>query len=142
MKTLIIIGISVLTFISSRSNPNTHNLTDQNQEVSKLQESIKRGLVVYEDMCINCHLTNGLGVEKVYPPLANSDYLIEKQIESIKAIKYGLSGEIMVNGISYNGTMTPLGLSDQEVADIMNYINNSWGNSIENFVTVKKVSEL
>ncbi|WP_405569896.1 c-type cytochrome [Winogradskyella sp. Asnod2-B02-A] len=142
MKKLIIIGISVLTFISSYINSKTHNLKIPNQVVSELQESIKRGGMVYEDMCNTCHLPNGLGVSKVYPPLANSDYLREKQIESIKAIKYGLSGQITVNGNSYNGTMTTLGLSDQEVADVMNYINNNWGNSIENFVTAKKVSEL
>ena len=142
MKKLIIIGISVLTFISSHINSKTHNLKIPNQVVSKLQESIKRGGMVYEDMCITCHLPNGLGVNKVFPPLANSDYLREKQIESIKAIKYGLSGQITVNGNSYNSTMTTLGLSDQEVADVMNYINNNWGNSIENFVTAKKVSEL
>lgn len=142
MKKLIIIGISVLTFISSHINSKTYNLRIANQDVSKLQESIKRGCMVYEDMCITCHLPNGLGVNKVFPPLANSDYLREKQIESIKAIKYGLSGQITVNGNSYNGTMTTLGLSDQEVADVMNYINNNWGNSIENFVTAKKVSEL
>ena len=35
--------------------------------------------------------------------------------------------------------MTPLGLSDEEVADVMNYIMNSWGNTQENMVTVEEV---
>ena len=53
-----------------------------------------------------------------------------------------MAGEMVVNGVEYNSIMAPLGLTDDEVADVMNYINNSWGNKINNFVTVKKVSEL
>ena len=74
--------------------------------------------------------------------MADSDYLREKQTESIKAVKNGMSGEIVVNGETYNSVMSPLGLSDQEVADVMNYINNSWGNKIDNLVTPEKVSKL
>ena len=48
-----------------------------------------------------------------------------KRIESIKAIKYGMSSEIRVNGETYNMPMTRLELSDAEVADVMNDITNS-----------------
>ena len=64
---------------------------------TKLKESIKRGKEVYDNMCISCHLTNGEGVPKVFPPLAKSDYLMKKREASIRAIKYGLKGEIVVN---------------------------------------------
>ena len=114
----------------------------KNQDPTSLEESIKRGEQVYADMCITCHLPNGKGVPKAFPPLADSDYLREKQTESIKAVKNGMSGEIVVNGETYNSLMSPLGLSDQEVADVMNYINNSWGNKIDNLVTPEKVSKL
>lgn len=114
----------------------------KSQDPTSLEESIKRGEQVYADMCVTCHLPNGKGVPKAFPPLADSDYLREKQTESIKAVKNGMSGEIVVNGETYNSLMSPLGLSDQEVADVMNYINNSWGNKIDNLVTPKKVSKL
>jgi mono/diheme cytochrome c family protein len=114
----------------------------QNQEPSKLEESINRGKLVYNDMCITCHLADGKGVPKAFPPLADSDYLRENQDKSITGIKKGMSGKIVVNGITYNSVMSPLGLTDQEVADVANYINNSWGNDIKNFVTAEKVSEL
>jgi mono/diheme cytochrome c family protein len=114
----------------------------QNQEPSKLEESINRGKLVYNDMCITCHLADGKGVPKAFPPLADSDYLRENQDKSITGIKKGMSGKIVVNGLTYNSVMSPLGLSDQEVADVANYINNSWGNDIKNFVTAEKVSEL
>lgn len=111
------------------------------QETLK-SESISRGKLVYQDMCVTCHLPNGKGVPKAFPPVADSDFLRNKQNESIRGVKKGLSGKIVVNGITYNSVMSPLGLSDKEVADVMNYINNSWGNDIGNFVTVDKVSKL
>lgn len=107
-----------------------------------LKNSIANGKEIYDNFCINCHMANGKGVTNVFPPLADSDYLRDDQLKSIKAVKHGMSGKIIVNGITYNSVMTPLGLSDEEVADVMNYINNSWGNTIDNFITAEKVSKL
>ena len=116
-------------------------ISNTNQK-SPLKESIERGNEIYTDFCVSCHLPNGQGVRKTYPPLANSDYLIKKQEASIKAIKYGLSGSIVVNGETYNNVMTPMGLDDQEIADVMNYINNSWGNKNDKMVTKLQVSKV
>lgn len=107
-----------------------------------LSESISRGNELYLDMCMNCHLSDGKGVAKVFPPLDNSDYLKKNRKESIKAVKYGMSGEIIVNGEKYNSQMLPLGLSDDEVADVMNYILNSWSNKNEDMITVKEVEKI
>lgn len=106
----------------------------------EMQESIKRGKLVYDDFCVTCHLPNGQGTKGVFPPLANSDYLMNNREGSIRAIKFGQTGEIQVNGITYNSAMAPMGLTDAEVADVMNYINNSWGNSSKKMVTVQEVS--
>ena len=116
-------------------------ISNTNQK-SPLKESIERGNEIYTDFCVSCHLPNGQGVRKTYPPLAKSDYLIKKQEASIKAIKYGLSGSIVVNGETYNNVMTPMGLDDQEIADVMNYINNSWGNKNDKMVTKLQVSKV
>ena len=142
MKNIIIVMVFTLTIVSCNSTNKKSSLIALNQDATQLTESIKRGEIVYNDMCITCHLADGKGVPKTFPPLANSDYLREKQTESIKAVKHGMSGEIVVNGITYNNVMAPLGLSNEEIADVINYINNSWGNSIDNFVTPEKVSEL
>ena len=115
------------------------NIFSQNQP---LKESIERGSLVYEDFCISCHLPNGEGVEKVYPPLAKSDYLKKNRKASIRGIKYGQDGEIVVNTKTYNGYMAPLGLSDDEVADVMNYITNSWGNKNDEIITEKEVANI
>ncbi|MBA6152646.1 c-type cytochrome [Gelidibacter maritimus] len=111
-------------------------------QTPELKASMVRGAAVYEDFCMSCHLPDGKGVPEVYPPLADSDYLMKKRLESIKAVKYGLSGEITVNGVKYNSVMAALGLYDDEVADVMNYILNSWGNEDGKMVTVDEVSKI
>lgn len=107
---------------------------------TKLEESINRGAEIYSDFCINCHMANGEGVEKTFPPLAKSDFLLNKREESIRGVKYGQQGYILVNGVAYNNIMPPMGLEDEEIADVMNYILNSWGNKSDSIVTPEEVS--
>lgn len=114
----------------------------QNQQSPELKESMQRGKELYTNFCVTCHLPNGKGVQNTFPPLAQSDYLMNKRTESIRAIKYGQSGEIIVNGKTYNSVMAPLGLNDSEVADVMNYITNSWGNTNERLITEEEVSRI
>ncbi len=111
-------------------------------QTNALKSSMDRGEAIYSDFCVSCHLPTGEGIPKVFPPLAKSDFLIKNRIASIHIIKYGTSGEITVNGIKYNGIMAPLGLTDDEVADVMNYITNSWGNKNSKIVTKEEVSKI
>jgi mono/diheme cytochrome c family protein len=109
------------------------------QEKSKLQQSISRGNDVYVDFCIQCHLANGKGDLINFPSLDGSDWLIKKRKLSIESVKFGQNGQITVMGKKFNNIMPPLGLSDQEVADVMNYIMNSWSNKQKKMVTVEEV---
>ena len=112
------------------------------QQEKPLKQSILDGEEIYQDFCLQCHLDNGKGVENAFPPLAKSDYLQNNIEASIRGIKYGLRGEITVNGNTYNGVMVNQGLDEEEVADVMNYILNSWGNKAENQITVAQVLEV
>jgi len=114
------------------------NLNDQDP----LKESIERGSFIYQDFCMTCHLPDGKGVEKSFPPLAGSDFLMNKRTESIRAIKYGQNETITVNGVSYTGVMAAMGLENNEVADVMNYIMNSWGNNQIEMVTEEEVEKV
>lgn len=107
-----------------------------------LEESIQRGGEIYADFCVTCHLEKGEGVANTFPPLAESDYLIKNREASIRGVKYGQQGEIVVNGVTYNNAMAPLGLEDEEVADVMNYVMNSWGNTQEKMVTLEEVESI
>ncbi|MFD0835423.1 c-type cytochrome [Mariniflexile aquimaris] len=111
-------------------------------QTNPLTSSINRGKAIYNDFCMTCHLPNGEGVANVYPPLAKSDYLMKNREASIRGIKYGQQGEIIVNGKKYNSVMAALGLSDDEVADVMNYITNSWGNKNTKMITESEVSKI
>ena len=118
-----------------------------NSEKKKIATNVKTqdfisGKLVYDDFCINCHMPDGKGVPNAFPPLANSDYLMSKREESIRSIKYGLKGPIEVNGVKYNGVMAKQGLSDKEIADVMNYITNNWNNKNEELVTENEVSKI
>ena len=108
----------------------------------EVAESISRGAGIYNNFCATCHLGSGKGIPNAFPPLNNSSWLKEKREASISAVKNGLTGPIEVNGKEYNSVMTDLGLTDQEVADVMNYIFTSWDNYIEPPVTVEEVAEL
>ena len=107
-----------------------------------LEQSITDGEEIYLDFCIQCHLDNGEGVSGVFPPLAKSDYLINNIEMSIRGLKYGLSGPIVVNGEQYNGIMQNQGLDDVEIADVMNYILNNWGNEFNRVITAEQVYKI
>ena len=106
-----------------------------------LEQSIADGKEIYTDFCLQCHMAKGEGVKGTFHPLAKSDYL--KDIDqSIYAIKYGLKGLIKVNGVSYIGNMINQGLEEEEIADVMNYILNSWGNSSTVIITEEIVASI
>lgn len=93
-----------------------------------LQESMKRGKEVYTLHCQNCHMENGEGMEGVNPPVAKTTYLKDTR-KNIGIILNGQTGEVVVNGKKYNAIMNPMNyLDDKEIADVLNYIRNSWGN--------------
>lgn len=127
--------IKIIIFLLSVNIFSEYHLL-QDDELAK---SIQKGKSVYTDFCVTCHKPNGEGTPKFFPPLAKSDYLVQHRVESIRGVKYGQKGKITVNGIDYNGLMPNPGLTDQEVADVMNYILNSWGNKSDKMVTVAEV---
>lgn len=112
------------------------------QQTKPIEKSIADGEEIYQDFCLQCHLSNGEGVSGIYPPLANSDYLFDDIERSISNIKYGLSGPIIVNDQEYNAVMLNNGLDDEEIADVMNYILNSWGNKSDEIITKERVSQV
>jgi nitrite reductase (NO-forming)/hydroxylamine reductase len=88
------------------------------------------GAKVYQTYCQACHQADGKGMAGAFPPLAGSDYLLRDPQRGIRAVIEGVSGEIVVNNQKFNSVMPHLNyLSDQQVADAVTYVLNSWGNS-------------
>jgi nitrite reductase (NO-forming) len=92
-------------------------------------EKVKIGKEIFGTTCFACHQSEGQGIPSTFPPLAKSDYLNADPKRAIKTILHGLSGEITVNGHKYNNVMPSQNLSDDEIANVMTYIYNSWGNN-------------
>lgn len=87
------------------------------------------GGTLYKTYCMGCHQGEGQGMPGTFPPLAKSDYLMADRSRAIETVLNGLNGPIQVNGQNYNGAMPPMGhLKDEEIADILSHIRNSWGN--------------
>jgi nitrite reductase (NO-forming) len=94
-----------------------------------LPKSIERGKELYTTHCQNCHMADGKGTTAVFPPLAKTDYLKKPAKTWIDLVLKGQMGEITVNGEKYNGVMPAQNyLTDEQIADILNYARNSWGN--------------
>jgi len=94
-----------------------------------LPKSITRGKEAYVLYCQNCHMEDGKGQEGLYPPLAKADFLKKPNKVLINVILNGQNGEVTVNGIKYNTDMPAQNyLTDDQIADILNYTKNTWGN--------------
>jgi len=92
-------------------------------------EQIKSGKELFGRTCFACHQSEGQGVPNAFPPLAKSDFLNANPDRAIGAVLHGLSGEITVNGKKFNNVMTSQNLTDEEIADVLTYVYNSWGNN-------------
>ena len=90
---------------------------------------LKAGEDVYKVACIACHQDTGLGLPGAFPPLAKSDYLLSDPGRAVGVVVRGLQGEVTVNGQKFNSVMPAMTqLSDQQIADAVTYVLNSWGN--------------
>lgn len=97
-------------------------------EITDIKKIMEAGRQVYTATCQPCHQVDGKGIPNVFPPLAKSDYLMKDKARSIKAVTHGLSGPITVNGQKYNSAMPAQNLSDSQVAAVLTYVRNSFGN--------------
>jgi nitrite reductase (NO-forming) len=103
-------------------------------------ERMKGGKILYAANCAACHQANGEGMAGVFPPLAKSDYLMALKDKGVSIPLHGLSGKIKVNGKEYDGVMPQMQMSDDELASIMTYVRNTWGNKGD-LVTAAEVNK-
>ncbi|HKQ14351.1 MAG TPA: copper-containing nitrite reductase [Steroidobacteraceae bacterium] len=106
------------------------------------EQQAQAGSVLFKGTCSTCHQPNGEGLANVFPPLAKSDLLAKTPQRAIEIVLNGLTGPITVNGTTYNSVMPPMSqLNDDEVANILTYVQSSWGNNGPQ-VTAKQVADV
>lgn len=106
----------------------------QTPAIARLSKEIQveKGKRVYMQHCSMCHQADGKGLPTIFPPLAQADYLMADKIRSVGVVLRGLSGSVAVNGQAYNGVMPPqLVLSNDQIADVLTFVRNTWGNAGE-----------
>lgn len=92
-------------------------------------EQITQGKNVFESNCLACHQANGEGVPNAFPPLAKSDFLNADHNRAIDILLHGRSGPITVNGKNYDGVMPAIALNNEQIANVLTYVLNSFGNN-------------
>ena len=98
----------------------------------KFEQYYAQGEVLYIKHCSNCHQQSGKGLGLVYPPLNPSDYLEKNFNDVLCQMKYGMKGEMTVNGENFNQPMPGIrSLTELEIAEIATYIYNTWGHERE-----------
>ncbi|MDG9706548.1 cytochrome c, partial [Streptomyces sp. DH37] len=70
----------------------------------------------------------GKGVPNAFPPLAASDFLNADHKRAASIVANGLSGKVTVNGQTFNSVMPAVSLNDQQIANVVTYVLNSFGN--------------
>jgi nitrite reductase (NO-forming) len=120
-------------YLGDRSNPNLAAVTHATNAASAgkltLQDQVKAGQQLFTGTCSVCHQANGEGLPGVFPPLAKSSVIAEDPKRPVHILLHGLSGKLTVNGKEYNSVMPPMSqLNDDEVANIITYVLNNWGN--------------
>lgn len=109
----------------------------------------KAGLIAYGKSCVACHQADGNGNPSLnIPPLAGSDWVLaDGPNRIIRIVAHGMQGPVKVSGQVYQGNAmnpwlktadNPAGLTEQEIADVLTYVRNSWGNKASG-VTVEQV---
>ena len=114
-----------------KSNPAIAGLTKEVQ--------MERGKQVYMGLCFACHQSDGKGLPLAFPPLAGSDFLLADRDRAVRIVLKGLTGPVTVNSQTINSMMPPLEamLTDAQIADVLTYVLNSWGNQGDAFTTAK-----
>jgi nitrite reductase (NO-forming) len=120
-------------YLGDRAGPNLAAVTRATQSAAagtlSLDEQVRAGQALFAGTCSVCHQPNGTGLPGVFPPLAKSDFLAGDVKRALSVVLHGLSGKVSVNGQEYNSVMPPMNqLNDDEVANILTYVLNSWGN--------------
>ena len=143
----ILIGMLAITYLAANltgtSSPEISNGAPQGPVDPKIL-----GRRTFAQNCSACHQSTGLGIPRLFPPLAGSEWVVgNKEIGDnhlATIILHGLQGPIDVCGKTYNNAMPPWQhLSDEQIAAVLTFIRSEWGNSSSEMTAdfVKSVRE-
>jgi mono/diheme cytochrome c family protein len=96
---------------------------------TSLKSSLARGETIYKKICLTCHQVDGSGVPNLNPPLIQTKWVLGSKTILVKQVVKGSNGTVEIDGDTFRNTMPPQPkLTDQEIADVLTYVRNSFGN--------------
>ena len=94
-----------------------------------LAASVARGKQVYLTQCLACHQVDAAGVQGMNPPLIKTKFVLGDKPTLVKIVLNGMTGAVDINGDTYHNVMASHSdLTDQQIADVLTYVRNSFGN--------------
>lgn len=112
-------------FILICISPLSALLVAQNPE----KQSVENGKKVYQQYCLTCHQADGGGVPGLNPPLIKTSYVLGDKDKLIAWVLKGTQEKIPIDDEYYSNNMPPQDyLKDQEIADVLSFIRNNFGN--------------
>ena len=119
-------------------------LSPEEMAALKLERKIESGKKTFTAKCQTCHQSNGLGLPNQFPPLAGSEWVTSDPGLITNIILKGLKGKIVVKGETWgtrpNQQMGAVDINDREIANVVTYVRQAWGNSASE-VTEQQVSD-
>lgn len=105
-----------------------------------IKASMDRGKTIYLQRCMACHQVDGSGVPRLNPPLDGASTVKgNDKLKLVRIIIKGMTERVEIDGEYYDNNMSANpDLTDTQIADVLNYIRNSWGNKAS-LVTVAEV---
>lgn len=121
---LLLLGATAL--YSCSHSPNNHT------SAADLGKAVAAGKIVYTNNCASCHQADGGGVQHMNPPLIKTTYVSGDKTTLVKILLNGFQDNVEINGSTYSNVMASHDfLKDQEIADVLTYVRNSFGNKAD-----------
>jgi mono/diheme cytochrome c family protein len=122
MKLKIIAGIGFILFMLI--------VSCQSDEQLEFKRYYSAGSLVYQTHCQNCHGANGEGLQELMPPLTDSVFLKTNKARLACFVKFGLKEKVIISKRPFEGQMPPNDLPPIEIANVLTYVTNSFGNKM------------
>lgn len=108
----------------------------------EVKEELRAGKMVYDSYCLPCHMSNGKGAPSMNPPLIGTDWVLGDKERLIKVVLQGLSEPVEIKGEIYQNVMASHSfLSDQQIADVLTFVRQSFGNNASK-ISASEVSKV
>ena len=133
MKKIIVVGLilfaSTYVVAQTKTKPAPPKPKPATSQSGGLKASIQSGSEAYVLFCLSCHQADGGGVPKLNPPLIKTKWVLGDKKKLINLILKGMNETIEINDEEYHNAMPAQAyLTDQQIADILTYVRNSFGN--------------